>query len=323
MRVEEFKKMSDDALVEKANECFAEIDTLDDPHRPQRDTPLLLQAQFYVNEADRRASARHDAKIAKRDLLLDLIIIALIGLEIVIGFWEGSRQAAILSQLNASTSATANTLRSLDRSASATASILETLRTTQESQLRILESEYEAQGKHPILQVRALSWQMHPVPPPQGYKPTLLDANKVSPPVNIVAQSPVSSRAVEADFVLRNVGSAPAVNVMIGPQPSSGVSVSCVDYPTVYPGPQESKVCEVPSGNIPPIPPRPKNHIARTSQAVPMAPGETFDPDFDVEVRVNMKVPPNINEFDLALTVSADGVTATRYIVQCRVPAFH
>jgi hypothetical protein len=62
---------------------------------------LLSEAQFYLGAIERRDGA----KIAKRDMLLELVVIAMIGLEILLsvyGLWEagreGVKQAAILER---------------------------------------------------------------------------------------------------------------------------------------------------------------------------------------------------------------------------------
>jgi hypothetical protein len=88
-------------LLALADSCFAQM-----PERgSQEHAGLLLQAQFYMNEVARR----HDSTIARRDLILELIIIGLIVAEIAFGIVEGNKQAAILDQMNASASATAIT----------------------------------------------------------------------------------------------------------------------------------------------------------------------------------------------------------------------
>ena|SRR5712664_2493833 len=106
MRVEEFKKKTDDELVQMADDCFALLET-----RGVQEEPAHLQkAQFYMSEVDRR----HDAKIARRDFRMELIVIALILLEVIIGIGgtvfgiiEGNKQVAILDRMNRSTAATA------------------------------------------------------------------------------------------------------------------------------------------------------------------------------------------------------------------------
>src|ERR1700722_5413256 len=99
MRVAEFKKKSDDELLQMADDCFALVEA----RGVQEEPAHLLKAQFYMNAVDRR----HDAKIARRDFVLELIIIALILAEIIFGIVEGNKQASILDNMNRSTGATA------------------------------------------------------------------------------------------------------------------------------------------------------------------------------------------------------------------------
>jgi hypothetical protein len=99
MRTEEFKKKTEEQLRDMADDCFARLDSVQVTEKPG----LLLQAQFYLSEIDKR----HDEKIGRRDLILELIIIALIVGELVVGFVEGNNQATILSNLQKSSAATA------------------------------------------------------------------------------------------------------------------------------------------------------------------------------------------------------------------------
>src|SRR5260370_39300350 len=98
MRVEEFKNKTDDELFRMADDCFIKMEERGAMESPE----YLLKAQFYINEINRR----HDGTIARRDLVLELIIIGLIVAEIVFGILEGSKQAAILERMNTSTAAT-------------------------------------------------------------------------------------------------------------------------------------------------------------------------------------------------------------------------
>jgi hypothetical protein len=59
---------------------------------------MLLEAQFYIQERDRR----HDSRIGLRDLILELVIIALIGWEV----HEGNKQFDLLKKMNDNTAAT-------------------------------------------------------------------------------------------------------------------------------------------------------------------------------------------------------------------------
>ncbi len=103
MTYEEFERASETVLRNKANACFARSEVVDAVDKPA----LFLEAQFYMNEIARRG----EATVVTRDLLLELVIIALILLEIVIGVYEGNKQASVLASLETSASATAQTLK--------------------------------------------------------------------------------------------------------------------------------------------------------------------------------------------------------------------
>ena len=109
MRVKEFQEKNEAELFQLADECFAKLEERGVQEQPA----LLLQAQYYLQEVARR----HDSKVARRDFRLELLVIALILLEVVIGIAgivygirEGNEQAVILSQMNASAAATAATI---------------------------------------------------------------------------------------------------------------------------------------------------------------------------------------------------------------------
>ena len=107
MRVEEFERTTKKQLREKANDCFARLDTAGGLDRPA----ILAEAQFYIQEIDRR----YESWISWRDLILEIVVIVLIGLELYFGITEGNKQAIILDQVNSSTAATAATTKSLQQ----------------------------------------------------------------------------------------------------------------------------------------------------------------------------------------------------------------
>jgi hypothetical protein len=103
MKVKELDAKSDEELRQLADESFA---SMEDPHTAES-LQHLQKAQFYLSLLNRR----HDDRVAARDLRLEIIVIALIALEIVFGVVEGSKQADILSNMQASTAATAKALQ--------------------------------------------------------------------------------------------------------------------------------------------------------------------------------------------------------------------
>ena len=100
MTFEEFEQADTQKLRQTAKERFDRSNELGEMYSAR--PGLLLEAQFYMSEIDRRESSR----ITRRDFRLELIIIFLIGLEILIGiagiyfsFKEGKEQAIILERI--------------------------------------------------------------------------------------------------------------------------------------------------------------------------------------------------------------------------------
>jgi len=106
MTFEEFENATDEELKAEAKNCFETSGGTWD-----RMTKHLLEAQFYMQELDRRGDAverKHIRGIERRELILELIIIALILGEIVLGLWEGNQQAKALAAVETAARSTAN-----------------------------------------------------------------------------------------------------------------------------------------------------------------------------------------------------------------------
>jgi hypothetical protein len=103
MRINELDAKSDEQLRRLADESFASMEERGVVEAPQH----LQTAQFYLSLLNRR----HDDRVAKRDLRLEITVIVLIALEIIFGLFEGSKQADILSNMQTSTAATAKALQ--------------------------------------------------------------------------------------------------------------------------------------------------------------------------------------------------------------------
>jgi hypothetical protein len=135
MPLENFEKLTRAELKQKLNELFAAMKTRNNVLRPS----LLLEAQFYMQELDRR----HDSWISLRDLILELVIIALIGWEV----HEGNRQFDLLGAMNRNTAATVaamNNLRQDQQASLATQkTTLETITAMNEGIQRQLGVNYE------------------------------------------------------------------------------------------------------------------------------------------------------------------------------------
>jgi hypothetical protein len=126
------KQLSDDELRAKADECMARASAggnffsrpkplgfqIPDMINDAEKTKLLLEAQSYLSEIDRR----EDAKVSTRDFGLEVAVIGLIVLEVLVDFWglhkeamEFDRQQAVLINLEKSSEATANTMVALQK----------------------------------------------------------------------------------------------------------------------------------------------------------------------------------------------------------------
>jgi hypothetical protein len=134
MRVRELDSKSDDDLRQLADECFARMDVRGTDEASQH----LNEAQFYLAVL----RARHDDRIARRDLILEIVVIALILAEVLFGWWEGNQQAAILGDMKTSTAATATALqaqgdilRKVNDNTSATVTAFGKLQTAQDGSL--------------------------------------------------------------------------------------------------------------------------------------------------------------------------------------------
>jgi hypothetical protein len=144
MKAEDFASATELELRRKANECFEKFENSGSHERPA----LLIEAQFYIGEIERR---KQD-KVARRDLLLELVVIILIGLELYFGITGGNQQLATLQKLDASANMTAKALNTLtDQQRAALSAQTEMLGTIQkvnaimQEELNLLSAERKRQ----------------------------------------------------------------------------------------------------------------------------------------------------------------------------------
>ena len=124
MKAEEFENATPKDLRRKANECFEMLENSGSSEKPA----LLIEAQFYLDEIEHR---KQD-EVARRDLILELVVIVLIALELYFGITGGNQQLKVLKQLGTSTGATASALSSLAEEQKATlTAIQEAIKGTQ------------------------------------------------------------------------------------------------------------------------------------------------------------------------------------------------
>jgi hypothetical protein len=131
MNLEELSRMTEAQLRAKANEHLAPRES----ELPGGGTftikPDLGDAQFFIDEIERRKQSR----TGLRDLILELIVIVLIGAELYYGIHGGNQQLAVLQTLNASAGQQLAVLQKLNASADDTAKTMKSLREEQDGTL--------------------------------------------------------------------------------------------------------------------------------------------------------------------------------------------
>jgi hypothetical protein len=211
MRVEEFENTSRKQLRQKANECFAKLDTAGSLDRPG----ILGEAQFWLQEIDRRYESRRSL----RDLILEIVVIVLIGLELYFGITEGNKQAVILGQMNTSTAATAQTMKVLQKAQQDSLDEQKKSLTSLTQMNDKLQGSLQQTGDMAVAvrkQLAILQEEQNSRLAEQAKKPKLeLDAGAT--PLNTLVTIPLKSREesetkVTFDLYLRNLGDAAARN---------------------------------------------------------------------------------------------------------------
>jgi hypothetical protein len=126
MTLEEFEAATEQELRQKADECFAKSENAGTGDKPY----LYLEAQFYINEIQRREHERErrkDSRISTRDFWMECGVLLMILIEIILSLYgirlstkQGrdadalmTAQNSVLQNLNTSSAATARTLQSL------------------------------------------------------------------------------------------------------------------------------------------------------------------------------------------------------------------
>jgi hypothetical protein len=108
MQLTEIEKLKTKQLRQRVDEAFAKSD--------EKGPGYLAEAQFYMRELEHR----RDLWVSRRDLFLEMVVIALIGWEIHMGYQQQTHQdeafekeKTIWEHMDTSTKATADTLSSL------------------------------------------------------------------------------------------------------------------------------------------------------------------------------------------------------------------
>lgn len=98
--------------------------------------PILSEAQFYIDEIERRAGEaerKRQGWITTRDLILELVVIFLIGAEIYFGITGGNQQLAVMKTLSASADQQLGLLKKMNANAEQTAKALTDLTRQQQT----------------------------------------------------------------------------------------------------------------------------------------------------------------------------------------------
>lgn len=112
LKLENIEKLSKTELKLAKVDCFETAPEADPVDR----LAILQEAQFYTRELERRI----DSRVSIRDFVLEIVVIALIGWEIYMGYWQDAQQSAqfekqqeVMTKLEQSADATAATLTAL------------------------------------------------------------------------------------------------------------------------------------------------------------------------------------------------------------------
>ena len=112
MNIDQLSQLSVAELRRTANEILSGLET----HGTLDHGSILSQAQFYIDEIERRSAeadrGRH-ARIAWRDFFLEIVVILLIGAELYYAIHGGNQQLAVLQTLNTGASEQLDALKVL------------------------------------------------------------------------------------------------------------------------------------------------------------------------------------------------------------------
>ncbi len=150
MNLEELSHMSIAELRERANERLAPRSMQGPGGAELFLKPDLSEAQFYIDEIERRIAAgerRKQSRVGVRDFILELIVILLIGLELYFGIVGGNKQLAVLQTLKTSADQQIGVLQNLNTSAGETAKTMKSLREEQDIVLATQQQTLQLTGQ--------------------------------------------------------------------------------------------------------------------------------------------------------------------------------
>lgn len=216
MRAEEFDKLTEEQLQQKANGCFiaAENQSIYQQGGDAQRRRLLLEAQFYLTAV----AKKRDDRTAKRDFRMEVAVIVLISIEIILsivfgflGLSEGKQQARVLAHMDTSTAATANAMTGVTNALDAFADEQKRSSNSLKEMSRDLQSSAGAARD----QLHILRQEQADALAERSKKPELallLGGHLLNPmqqPPKIIVRAE-SDTSMTIDFVLLNHGSATA-----------------------------------------------------------------------------------------------------------------
>lgn len=319
-------KLSVEELRYRSSQCTKDIEFLTPSEKQDR----LSEAKFFFAEIDRREQAeerKHTRRIERRDLILELAIIALISYEIYAAHSEGRAQLDAFNKLQTSSDITAQTLKGVreaqDRTTGAIqpqAALLARTRDTLANQLdvakrqqtlisrqlTIQESIIAAQQRRPVVELRAytLTKKVHGeyrlmqpgVSSYLGYAPHVLDNQR--------------EHEIRFTFLIRNVGTAPILNISPHLRVPGPLKIKCIDFGSeMHLLGETMEECSPPIAEFPPVEPVGKE------TAVPTPQQSIGTADFVFQAVV--VGPTNKPQFDISVEVSGDNLRPIYYRIQC------
>lgn len=324
MNVEELSTLTVDDLRERANASLAGVSEMSAMERQHH----LVEAQFYIDEIERRAERqdrRETSRIATRDLILEIIVIVLIGVEIYIGWKaiqagnvDSDKQAGILSTLKQSVDAlnnsTAQTARETVALSNAQAQALETEKQTlsaMRNQLNILKDDQKQMQEQGNLLAEQLEnmrsqtsvlqrqWER------ENQRPSVLvivGSNVLHPDslLSIDWKKPKQTRVVMS-FSLRNIGTATLRRPQLRADVELPARLECVLYSGTMLDIENP--CTIPSPQLPDI-------LADTDESTNQ---QHVRKQSDLNLYVSFIVPDESTGFRVHYTVSADNLSAAVY----------
>jgi hypothetical protein len=172
LNVEELADLTEAQLRERANASLSGVEPMSAMERQHH----LVEAQFYIDEIERREQAREreeHGSIARRDYKLEIWVIVLIGIEILLsilglafGYIENKAQTNVLSELKTSVGtlneSTRKTADNIEKLSKAQGDALDTQKKTlsaMKQQLEVLQEDQKQRAaelaRRPILELRS------------------------------------------------------------------------------------------------------------------------------------------------------------------------